>query len=42
MAAIMGNCVAGVFHLPVMCDNFIMTEGSDSIWLPSWVKAAIG
>src|SRR3989440_9341249 len=42
-AAIMGNCVAGGGHLPVLCDKILMTEGS-GLYLagPSLVKAAIG
>jgi len=43
IAAVMGPCVAGGAYLPVMCDKFIMTEGS-SMFLagPALVKAAIG
>lgn len=43
IAAVMGPCVAGGAYLPVMCDKFIMTEGS-SVFLagPALVKAAIG
>lgn len=43
IAAVLGPCVAGGAYLPVMCDKFIMTEGS-SMFLagPALVKAAIG
>ncbi len=43
IAAVMGPCVAGGAYLPVMCDKFIMTEGS-SVFLagPALVRAAIG
>ncbi|MCB0834762.1 MAG: acyl-CoA carboxylase subunit beta [Bacteroidetes bacterium] len=43
VAAVMGPCVAGGAYLPVMCDKFIMVEGS-SLFLagPALVKAAIG
>jgi acetyl-CoA carboxylase carboxyltransferase component len=43
IAAVMGPCVAGGAYLPVMCDKFIMVEGS-SLYLagPALVKAAIG
>ncbi len=43
IACVMGPCVAGGAYLPVMCDKYIMTEGS-SMFLagPSLVKAAIG
>ena len=43
IAAVMGPCVAGGAYLPVMCDKFIMVEGS-SMFLagPALVKAAIG
>src|SRR5262245_57334374 len=39
----MGNCVAGVAYLPVLCDKILMTQGS-GLYLagPSLVKAAIG
>lgn len=43
IAAVMGPCVAGGAYLPVMCDKFLMVEGS-SLFLagPALVKAAIG
>ncbi len=43
VAAVMGPCVAGGAYLPVMCDKFIMVQGS-SLFLagPALVKAAIG
>lgn len=43
VAAVMGSCVAGGAYLPVMCDKFLMVEGS-SLFLagPALVKAAIG
>ncbi len=43
IASVMGPCVAGGAYLPVMCDKFIMTQGS-SMFLagPALVKAAIG
>jgi len=43
IAVVMGPCVAGGAYLPVMCDKFIMVEGS-SLFLagPALVKAAIG
>ncbi len=43
VAAVMGPCVAGGAYLPVMCDKFLMVEGS-SLFLagPALVKAAIG
>jgi acetyl-CoA carboxylase carboxyltransferase component len=43
IAAVMGPCVAGGAYLPVMCDKFIMVEGS-SLFLagPALVRAAIG
>ena len=39
----MGPCVAGGAYLPVMCDKYIIVEGS-SMFLagPALVKAAIG
>jgi acetyl-CoA carboxylase carboxyltransferase component len=42
-AAVMGNCVAGGAYLPVLCDQLLMTEGSQ-LYLagPALVKAAIG
>ena len=43
IAAVMGPCVAGGAYLPVMCDKFIMTEGSNLFLAgPALVKAAIG
>jgi len=43
IACVMGPCVAGGAYLPVMCDKYIMIEGS-SMFLagPALVKAAIG
>tara|TARA_S200000501_G_scaffold374031_1_gene422652 strand:+ start:1885 stop:3531 length:1647 start_codon:yes stop_codon:yes gene_type:complete len=43
IAAVMGPCVAGGAYLPVMCDKYIIVEGS-SMFLagPALVKAAIG
>tara|TARA_B100000315_G_scaffold257604_1_gene306990 strand:+ start:23995 stop:25641 length:1647 start_codon:yes stop_codon:yes gene_type:complete len=43
IASVMGPCVAGGAYLPVMCDKFIMTEGSNMFLAgPALVKAAIG
>src|ERR1700723_3236764 len=43
IAAIMGMCVAGGGHLPVMCDNVLMTDGSGLFLAgPALVQAAIG
>ena len=43
IAAVMGPCIAGGAYLPVMCDKYIIVEGS-SMFLagPALVKAAIG
>jgi len=43
IACVMGSCVAGGAYLPVMCDKYIIVEGS-SMFLagPALVKAAIG
>jgi len=42
-AAVMGNCVAGGAYLPVLCDQMLMTEGSQMYLAgPALVKAAIG
>ena len=43
ISAVMGPCVAGGAYLPVMCDKYIIVEGS-SMFLagPALVKAAIG
>ena len=43
IAVVMGPCVAGGAYLPVMCDKYIIVEGS-SMFLagPALVKAAIG
>ena len=43
IACVMGPCVAGGAYLPVMCDKYIIVEGS-SMFLagPALVKAAIG
>lgn len=42
-AAVMGNCVAGGAYLPVLCDQLLMTEGSQLCLAgPALVKAAIG
>jgi len=43
IASVMGPCVAGGAYLPVMCDKFLMTEGSNMFLAgPALVKAAIG
>src|ERR1700723_2427734 len=43
ITAIMGMCVAGGGHLPVMCDKILMTEGSGLFLAgPALVQAAIG
>ena len=43
IAVVMGPCVAGGAYLPVMCDKFVMTEGSNMFVAgPALVKAAIG
>jgi acetyl-CoA carboxylase carboxyltransferase component len=43
IAAVMGPCVAGGAYLPVMCDKYIMVEGSYMFLAgPALVKAAIG
>lgn len=43
IAVVMGSCVAGGAYLPVMCDKFVMTEGSNMFVAgPALVKAAIG
>ena len=43
IAAVMGPCVAGGAYLPVMCDKYIMVEGSFMFLAgPALVKAAIG
>ena len=43
IAAVMGPCVAGGAYLPVMCDKYIMVEGSNMFLAgPALVKAAIG
>ncbi len=43
IACVMGPCVAGGAYLPVMCDKYVIVEGS-SMFLagPALVKAAIG
>jgi 3-methylcrotonyl-CoA carboxylase beta subunit len=42
-AAVMGNCIAGGAYLPVLCDQILMTEGSELCLAgPALVKAAIG
>ncbi len=42
-AAVMGNCIAGGAYLPVLCDQLLMTEGSQLCLAgPALVKAAIG
>ncbi len=43
IASVMGPCIAGGAYLPVMCDKYIIVEGS-SMFLagPALVKAAIG
>ena len=42
-AAVMGNCIAGGAYLPVLCDQLLMTEGSQMCLAgPALVKAAIG
>lgn len=43
IASVMGPCVAGGAYLPVMCDKYIMTKGSNMFLAgPALVKAAIG
>ncbi|MFB0516563.1 MAG: acyl-CoA carboxylase subunit beta [Candidatus Neomarinimicrobiota bacterium] len=43
IAAVMGPCVAGGAYLPVMCDKYIMVQGSYMFLAgPALVKAAIG
>ena len=43
IASVMGPCVAGGAYLPVMCDKYIITEGSNMFLAgPALVKAAIG
>jgi len=43
IACVMGPCVAGGAYLPVMCDKYIITEGSNMFLAgPALVKAAIG
>ena len=43
IACVMGPCVAGGAYLPVMCDKYIMVEGSNMFLAgPALVKAAIG
>src|SRR5450432_2462130 len=43
IAAIMGMCVAGGGHMPVMCDHVLMTDGSGLFLAgPALVQAAIG
>ena len=43
IACVMGPCVAGGAYLPVMCDKYIITEGSNMfLAAPALVKAAIG
>jgi acetyl-CoA carboxylase carboxyltransferase component len=42
-AAVMGNCIAGGAYLPVLCDELLMTDGSQLCLAgPALVKAAIG
>lgn len=42
-AAVMGNCIAGGAYLPVLCDEVLMTDGSQLCLAgPALVKAAIG
>ena len=43
IACVMGPCVAGGAYLPVMCDKYIITEGSNMFLAgPALVKAAVG
>ena len=43
IACVMGPCVAGGAYLPVMCDKYIMIEGSNMFLAgPALVKAAVG
>jgi len=43
IASVMGPCVAGGAYLPVMCDKYIMTKGSNMFLAgPALVKAAVG
>lgn len=43
LAVVLGHCVAGGAYLPVLCDQLIMTEGSQMYLAgPALVKAAIG
>ena len=43
IACVMGPCVAGGAYLPVMCDKYIIVEGSNMFLAgPALVKAAIG
>ena len=43
IACVMGPCVAGGAYLPVMCDKYVITEGSNMfLAAPALVKAAIG
>ena len=43
IACVMGPCVAGGAYLPVMCDKYVITEGSNMFLAgPALVKAAIG
>jgi acetyl-CoA carboxylase carboxyltransferase component len=43
IASVMGSCVAGGAYLPVMCDKYIMTKGSNMFLAgPALVKAAVG
>ena len=43
IACVMGPCVAGGAYLPVMCDKYVITEGSNMFLAgPALVKAAVG
>jgi len=43
IGCVMGPCVAGGAYLPVMCDKYIITEGSNMfLAAPALVKAAVG
>ena len=43
IAVVMGPCVAGGAYLPVMCDKYVIVEGSNMFLAgPALVKAAIG
>ena len=43
IACVMGPCVAGGAYLPVMCDKYVMVDGSNMFLAgPALVKAAIG